>query len=160
MPTFQPLPHSLAAIDQTMAAAGYTQSADGLQALKAQIKRPGLTVPELKNILRDHNLPVSGIKSELQIRLISCAFTHLPASPCTNLYQTSRNYTIPETHAELTGSRAPYLTFLDHTIANTLLLTHLVRQPHLSPFIRHTSSSPAMHHTAWHPLGIPSIPAA
>lgn len=44
-------------------------AADQMQALKAQIK--GLTVDRLKNVLRSEGQTVSGVKSELQVRLIS-----------------------------------------------------------------------------------------
>ena len=51
-----------------MATHGYV-AADQLQALKAQIK--SLTVDRLKSVLRSEAQTVSGVKSELQIRLIS-----------------------------------------------------------------------------------------
>jgi SAP domain len=53
-----------------MATHGYGQAADTTNALKADIK--SLTVDRLKNILRSESLTVSGVKSELQIRLIAC----------------------------------------------------------------------------------------
>ncbi|KAI9873127.1 MAG: hypothetical protein M1823_008000, partial [Watsoniomyces obsoletus] len=52
-----------------MATHGYSQAADTTNALKADIK--SLTVDRLKNILRTESLTVSGVKSELQIRLIA-----------------------------------------------------------------------------------------
>ena len=51
-----------------MATHGYL-AADQLQALKAQIK--SLTVDRLKHVLRSEGQTVSGVKSELQVRLIS-----------------------------------------------------------------------------------------
>ena len=51
-----------------MATHGYV-AADQLQALKAQIK--SLTVDRLKHVLRSEGQTVSGVKSDLQIRLIS-----------------------------------------------------------------------------------------
>ena len=55
-----------------MAASAYRQSQthDQVSALVGQIKL--LTVDKLKNLLRLENLPVSGVKSELQIRTIAC----------------------------------------------------------------------------------------
>jgi SAP domain len=57
-----------------MAAPGYGQATtDQINALKAEVK--SLTVNELKNVLRRESLTVSGVKSELQIRLIACMHT-------------------------------------------------------------------------------------
>jgi hypothetical protein len=52
-----------------MASAGYGQARDQVQAIIAQVKT--LTVDNLKKILRSEGLPVSGVKSELQIRTIA-----------------------------------------------------------------------------------------
>ncbi|KIW47067.1 hypothetical protein, variant 1 [Exophiala oligosperma] len=49
--------------------AGYLQAQDQAQAMVAQVKT--LTVEKLKNLLRTESLPVSGVKSELQIRTIA-----------------------------------------------------------------------------------------
>ncbi|KIW10298.1 hypothetical protein PV08_11260 [Exophiala spinifera] len=49
--------------------AGYLQAQDQAQAMVAQVKT--LTVEKLKNLLRSESLPVSGVKSELQIRTIA-----------------------------------------------------------------------------------------
>ncbi|KIW75777.1 hypothetical protein Z517_10520 [Fonsecaea pedrosoi CBS 271.37] len=51
--------------------AGYmpAQAQDNVQALIAQVKT--LTVEKLKNVLRSEGLPLSGVKSELQIRTIA-----------------------------------------------------------------------------------------
>lgn len=61
-----------------MAASAYRQSQthDQASALVAQVKL--LTVDKLKNVLRIENLPVSGVKSELQIRTIACMPFLLP----------------------------------------------------------------------------------
>lgn len=49
--------------------AGYLQAQDQAQAMVAQVKT--LTVERLKNLLRAESLPLSGVKSELQIRSIA-----------------------------------------------------------------------------------------
>ncbi len=55
--------------------AGYMQAQDQVQAMVAQVKT--LTVEKLKTLLRLEGLPVSGVKSELQIRTIArTAHTH------------------------------------------------------------------------------------
>lgn len=60
--------------------AGYMQAQDQVQAMVAQVKT--LTVEKLKILLRTEGLPVSGVKSELQIRTIARTVyrpTSLPA---------------------------------------------------------------------------------
>jgi len=52
-----------------MAAPAYGQANDQVQAMMAVVKT--LTVDKLKNVLRQEGLTVSGIKSELQIRIIA-----------------------------------------------------------------------------------------
>ena len=66
-----------------MATPGYGQAADQTSALKASVKQ--LTVSELKNILRKEGLTVSGVKSELQVRLISCTLLLHRSPPATSL---------------------------------------------------------------------------
>jgi hypothetical protein len=61
--------------------AGYMQAQDQVQAMVAQVKT--LTVEKLKILLRTEGLPVSGVKSELQIRTIARTVTaqhHCPRS--------------------------------------------------------------------------------
>ena len=58
--------------------AGYAH--DQIQAMVAEVKK--MTVEKLKTLLRTEGLPVSGVKSELQIRTI--ARTAPPERPCTS----------------------------------------------------------------------------
>lgn len=64
-----------------MAANGYhTQLQDLSRSLIAEVK--SLTVAQLKDLLRQQGLTVSGVKSELQIRAIaSKSYPRLPALP-------------------------------------------------------------------------------
>lgn len=59
-----------------MASAGYhgSREQDQVGALVGQVKN--LTVERLKNVLRQEGLTVSGVKSELQIRLIARMHFH------------------------------------------------------------------------------------
>ena len=52
------------------------QAQDDVRAMIAQVKT--LTVEKLKNLLRVEVLPLSGVKSELQIRLIARMFNNPP----------------------------------------------------------------------------------
>ncbi len=75
------------------AMAGYMQTQDQAQAMVAQVKT--LTVERLKVLLRTESLPVSGVKSELQIRTIARMplppTAQLPAISQPDHLQTSRN---------------------------------------------------------------------
>lgn len=72
--------------------AGYMH--DQVQAMVAQVKT--LTVEKLKTLLRTEGLPVSGVKSELQIRTIARTapperyFTSASTQPDIDLGQTSK----------------------------------------------------------------------
>lgn len=64
-----------------MAANGYhTQLQDLGRSLIAEVK--GLTVAQLKDLLRVQSLTVSGVKSELQIRAIASKSYALPLQLC------------------------------------------------------------------------------
>lgn len=53
---------------------GATVQGDLARGTIAEIK--GLTVDSLKRVLRSENLPLSGIKHQLQVRLFDCKLEH------------------------------------------------------------------------------------
>ena len=119
-----------------MASHGYGQAADNTNALKAEIKT--LTVERLKNVLRHENLTVSGVKSELQIRLISrkahqiSSYIHYSKTALTT-FQMSKRSRPQEIVRSSTSS--------DHSSGAIIILHTTAHLKRLSLLHRHSSST-------------------
>ncbi|EXJ86555.1 hypothetical protein A1O3_03508, partial [Capronia epimyces CBS 606.96] len=112
--------------------AGYVQAQDQVQAMVAHVKT--LTVEKLKILLRTEGLPVSGVKSELQIRAIAHIEKLRNAGDLTNLSRLRGNMRAPSSMYSSNTYPSPYSTHTPTSSASPQFSSPNPRAPYtMSP---------------------------